>query len=82
MTPMTAAQKTALGVGLFAFVFVVVCPLTVTPTAVTKSPAPLVALIVIPILAASMPTAEALPPWERPLQTPERRLDTLCARLC
>jgi hypothetical protein len=79
---MTGAQKFALAVGLSAFVFVVVCPLTVTPTAVTKSPPPVVALIVLPTLSAPELGAAVLPLWERPVFTPERRLDTLCARLC
>jgi hypothetical protein len=76
---MTTLQKTAVMIGLAAFVFVVVCPLTVTPTAVTKSAVPLVILIVMPMLAAPVISAGALPEWEHPMLAPERRIDT---RLC
>jgi hypothetical protein len=63
---MTTLQKTAVMIGLAAFVFVVVCPLTVTPTAVTKSAVPLVILIVMPMLAAPVISAGALPEcWRR-----------------
>jgi hypothetical protein len=79
---MTTTQKAALVIGLSAFLFVVVCPLTVTPTAVTKSPAPLVALIALPILAAPTATADVLPDAESLLQAPEHLLETLCTRLC
>jgi hypothetical protein len=79
---MRPRRAITLGIGLFAFVFVVVCPFTDTPTAVSKVSAPLVALIVIPILTAPLALATLLPDWERPLFTPESRLDSLCVRLC
>lgn len=79
---MSTLHKAALVLGFSAFLFVVVCPLTVTPTAVTKVPAALVALIAIPILTLPEPLRFVPAAWERPEFASEPRLDALCTRLC